>query len=185
MEKKELKRITTEIYKEYGFVKKGERYYLDLDDVVICSRFSGTAWCENSISFVFRIKKIHADDERPYTELDYFDDFDSLEYDLALNRYSKGNRRYEIRSGDYSGEDYKNLLRKLLTRYYDPFKCNALEHIKNGYLHPGYIDPYDKFVLTKEAIEKLDIPRFTSPTSEEYEQMVRQWEKEAFEEKAI
>ena len=35
MDKKELKQITTKVYEEYGFVKKGKYYYLDLKDVII------------------------------------------------------------------------------------------------------------------------------------------------------
>ena len=39
MDKKQLKQVTTKVYEEYGFVKIGKCYYLDLDDVIVCSGF--------------------------------------------------------------------------------------------------------------------------------------------------
>ena len=39
-DKKTLKQLTTKIYEEYGFIKKCKYYYLDLDDVLICSGFN-------------------------------------------------------------------------------------------------------------------------------------------------
>ena len=39
MDKKTLKQLTTKIHEEYGFVKKGKYYYLDLEDILICLGF--------------------------------------------------------------------------------------------------------------------------------------------------
>ena len=44
MDKKEFKKITTKVYENYGFMKKGKHYYLDLKDVLICSGFSNRYW---------------------------------------------------------------------------------------------------------------------------------------------
>ena len=45
MDKKKLKQCTTKIFEEYGFVKKGKYYYLNLEEVVICSGFSSISLC--------------------------------------------------------------------------------------------------------------------------------------------
>ena len=40
MDKKQLKKVTAKVYEEYGFLKNDKYYYLDSDDVLICSVFS-------------------------------------------------------------------------------------------------------------------------------------------------
>ena len=54
MDKKEFKKLTTKVYEEYGFVKKGKLYYLDLPDVLICSGFN-TINTVLFLAFTFRI----------------------------------------------------------------------------------------------------------------------------------
>ena len=179
MDKKEYKRITAKVFKEYGFVKVKSKFYLDLDEVLICTRYSGISWCRNCLSFVFRIKSLHRDSEKAHSELDYFEDFDSGEYNLAFNRYARGNPRYEIKEEAYTAKAYEAKLKGLLERYFEPFKNNALEHIKKGYLCPGYIDPYDRFVLVWQAVEYLGFPYYERPDDETYEKMLNQWKKEA------
>ena len=61
MDKKEMKKLTTQIYEEYGFVKKGKFYYLDLEDVVICSGFS-SMYGIPYLAYNFRIKAIHPEE---------------------------------------------------------------------------------------------------------------------------
>ena len=63
MDKKELKKITTAVYEEYGFIKKGKYYYLDLEDVVICSGFA-TLHGITYLAFNFSVKAVNSEEER-------------------------------------------------------------------------------------------------------------------------
>ena len=83
MDKKELKQITTKIYEEYGFCKKGKYYYLDLEDVLICSGFAsiyGTTY----LAYNFSVKAVHSEEERKPNNM--FDGYDSMELKIHFDK---------------------------------------------------------------------------------------------------
>jgi hypothetical protein len=63
MDKRQLKQVTTKVYEEYGFVKIGKCYYLDLDNVIVCSGFA-SVYDITFLMYNFSIKAIHNDEER-------------------------------------------------------------------------------------------------------------------------
>ena len=122
MDKKQLKQVTTKVYEEYGFVKVGKCYYLDLDDVIICSGFA-SVYDITFLMYNFSIKAIHNDEERKLNNM--FDGYDSCENDIEFNKYKKGIFRREIRYEEWTEEYYTKKLKKLLRYYFDPFKKNV------------------------------------------------------------
>ena len=160
MDKKELKQITTKVYEEYGFIKKGKYYYLNLETVVICSGFSimhGVTY----LAFNFSIKAIHKEEDRKINNM--FDGYDSMEVQMYFNKEADGYHKKEIRYEEWDKDYYLNKLQKLLHYYFDPYKKNAIEHIKKCYQIIGYV--HDKEIIILQNSRKLDLPKFKSPTS--------------------
>ena len=92
MNKKELKQITTKIYEEYGFVKKGKYYYLDLEDVLICSGFSSMHGI-TYLAYNFSVKAVNSEEEREPNNM--FDGYDSMEIQMYFDQDAQGyHKRY-------------------------------------------------------------------------------------------
>jgi hypothetical protein len=143
MDKKELKQITTKIYEEYGFVKKGKYYYLDLEEVIICSGFS-SIYGITYLAYNFSVKAVHSEEERQPNNM--FDGYDSFEIEMYFDRKAEGYHKKEIRYEEWDKEFYMNKLNELLCYYFDPYKKDALNHIKKchqviGFLHENDIVP--------------------------------------------
>lgn len=160
MDKKELKKITTEIYEEFGFVKKGRYYYLDLEDVLICSGFL-RAYNSIHLAYNFSIKRFH--DESEYQPNNMFDGFESIEHKIAVNMNEKGYSRYEIRAENYDSETYKMVLKEALHRCFDPFKENAMKHIERGYGEIGYLGEKQKFLIHVDKVRALGFKIYEAP----------------------
>ena len=156
MDKKQLKQVTTKVYEEYGFVKVGKYYYLDLDDIIICSGFA-SVYDITFLMYNFSIKAIHNDEERKLNNM--FDGYDSCENDIEFNKYKKGIFRREIRYEEWTEEYYTKKLKKLLRYYFDPFKKNALAHIRKSSQKPGYVNKGDLVLLSISAKEYLGIKK--------------------------
>ena len=102
MDKKTLKQLTTKIYEEYGFIKKGKYYYLDLDDVLICSGFD-SMHSVTYLSYNYSVKGAHKLEE--YKTNDMFDGFDSFQEQMYFNKDAQGYHKKEICFEEWS-EDY-------------------------------------------------------------------------------
>ena len=160
MDKKELKKITTEIYEEFGFVKKGRYYYLDLEDVLICSGFP-RAYNSIHLAYNFSIKRFH--DESEYQPNNMFDGFESCELRIKIKKDARGYERYEIIAEDYDAETYRSVLREALHSCFDPFKENAMKHIERGYSEIGYLDGNQKFVIHVDKVRALGFKIYEAP----------------------
>ena len=122
MDKKELKQITTKVYEEYGFVKKGKYYYLDLKDVIICSGFSsryGGIYLMYNIS----IKALHS-----ISEIKLDNIFDG--YDSGGNAICFEEKKYIINYLDYNCCQYEDELKKVLYKHFEPYKLDALNYLR-------------------------------------------------------
>ena len=93
MDKKELKQITTKVYEEYGFLKKGKYYYLDLEEVIICSGFSSMHGI-TYLAFNFSVKATNSEEDRKPNNM--FDGYDSMEIQMYFNRRAEGYHKKEI-----------------------------------------------------------------------------------------
>ena len=154
MDKKELRKVTKQIYEEYGFVQKGRYFYLDLEDVLICSGFS-YARGVTYLSYNFSIKAIHSIEE--FEKNNMFDGFDSYEIKIVLNPTAEGYHQHEICCDAYSANEYALKLTAVLKRTFDPYKENALDHIKRGRQEIGVIKMNDIILLKVRAKEYLEL----------------------------
>ena len=101
MDKKELKQITTKVYEEYGFVKKGKYYYLDLEEVIICSGFS-SIYGITYLAFNFSVKATNSEEDRKPNNM--FDGYDSFEIEMYFDRKAEGYHKKEIRYEEWDKE---------------------------------------------------------------------------------
>ena len=154
MDKKQLKKVTTKVYEEYGFLKNGKYYYLDLDDVLICSGFF-TIYGVTFLAYNFCVKNIHSEDERKLNNM--FDGYDSGENDIHFNKNAKGICKSEIRYEEWTEEYYADKLKELLHYYFDPFKKDAFSHIKKACKKIGYIHKNDIMIVSAKAREYIGI----------------------------
>ena len=154
MNKKELKQITTKIYEEYGFVKKGKYYYLDLEDVLICSGFA-SIYGVTYLAYNFSIKAVNSEDDRKTNNM--FDGYDSTENEIYFDRNAKGYHKQEICFEEWSEEYYSNKLRELLHYYFDPYKKDALNHIRRCYQEIGFVHKNEIILVAAKTRKFLGI----------------------------
>ena len=154
MDKKQLKQITTEIYKEYGFVKKGRYYYLDLDDVIICSGFA-YSYGVTYLAYNFSVKAVNSDSDRKPNNM--FDGYDSMEQIIYFNRNAEGYHKKEICFEVWEEDYYVSKLRELLHYYFDPYKKDALNHIRRCCQEIGVVHENDIMSIKVKTKEYLGI----------------------------
>lgn len=154
MDKKELKQITTKIYEEYGFIKKGKYYYLDLKDVVICSGFSSMHGI-TYLAFNFSVKATNNDEDRKPNNM--FDGYDSMEIQMYFDRKAEGYHKKEICYEVWNQEYYSAKLKELLHYYFDPYKKDALYHIKKCYQEIGYVHDNEIIMVQTKTRKYLGI----------------------------
>ena len=138
MDKKELKQMTTKIYEDYGFIKKGRYYYLDLNDVIICSGFC-SSYGITYLAFNFSVKAVNSEAERSSDNM--FDGYDSMEIQMYFDPDAKGYHKKEICFKSWDREYYEKKLKELLHYYFDPYKEDALNHIRRSYKKIGLVNP--------------------------------------------
>lgn len=142
MDKKEFNHIAKEVFTQYGFIKKRDKYFLILDEVTIgCQLMS---W--NTVR-----------------SFNYWISFNSL-YDASIpleKRYdnyvcikmehrpeAEGYQKAEIVYEDYDEQECRRILDYLLHAYFDPYKLNAIQFIK---------DNHQRLTLRPSAKEYLNI----------------------------
>ncbi len=153
MDKTEFKNLTTKIYEEYGFVKKGKYYYLNIKDVLICSGVLNT-YNYSFLAYNISLKAIHSDQEY---KNNMFDGFDCHAIDMYYTPNADGYLKKALYYEKYSAEEYCKRLPKILKKYFDPFKENAIEHIKKCYKTVGLVIEKDIIMLSKAAREYLEL----------------------------
>jgi hypothetical protein len=154
MEKKEFKQLTTKIYEEYGFVKKGKYYYLDLDDVLICSGFA-SVYGITYLAYNFSVKAVNPEETRELNNM--FDGYDSCEQLIYFDKNAEAIQKREICYKTWDQEYYAKKLRELLHYYFDPYKKDALDHIRKCYQIIGYVHEGEIIMLKKNTRNYLGI----------------------------
>ena len=142
MEKRFFNKLTKEIFLEYGFTKEKNNYILSLDDVTLVVRFR--SWRRvKSFDYYFYINDLY-DDSVPFEKR-----FDSLfEEHMKHTPELPGCEAHEILFEEYDEMKYRELLSTMLHRYFDPYKNNALQHLRdNDYC----------MCLTKKARQYLEL----------------------------
>lgn len=142
MEKRIFNKITKEIFLEYGFSKEKSNYILTLKDVTIVVRFRSWRGVK-SFNYYFYINKLY-DDTVPFEKR-----FDSqFETKMEHTPTLRGYHAHEILFEEYDENEYTELLKNMIHRYFDPYKNDALQYLReNGY----------RMCLTKKARQYLGL----------------------------
>ena len=154
MDKKEFKKVTKEVYEQYGFVKKGNLFYLDLDEVLLSSKIF-SIYGTYHLSYNFSIKAAHSEEE--YQHNDMFEGFDSYEIKMRYQENPNKYKGYDIPNEEISAEEYRENLLKMLPRFFDPYKENALNYIVRTYTEIGLVIAGDIVPLKIKARQYLGL----------------------------
>ena len=126
MEKKIFNKLTKEVFEEYGFKKCSNYYLLLLDDISIVVRFS--SWrCVKYFNYSFAINDLY-DESIPYNKR-----FSTIvEIKMEHTPTLPGYKAHEIVFEEYDENQYREMLTNMLHRYFDPYKNNAIQYIKEN-----------------------------------------------------
>ena len=142
MDKKIFNKITKDVFMKYGFLKEKSYYILKLEDVTLVVKFCSWRGVK-SFDYYFYINELY-DDSIPFEQKGDTLFITQMEHSLDKEGY----HRHEILYENYSEEEYTHLLDNMLHRYFDPFKDNALQFLKeNGY----------RMCLSKKAIQFIGL----------------------------
>lgn len=126
MDKKQFNKITKEIFLEYGFVKQKDNYILYLDEITIIVKFRSWRGVK-SFNYWFFLNDLYDDSVR------FEEKYDTMfEIKMEHNTELRGYHRHEILLEEWSEEEYRELLNKMLHSYFDPYKENALQFLKDN-----------------------------------------------------
>lgn len=148
MEKKIFNKITKEIFLEHGFSKEKDIYILSLNEVTIIVKLR--SWREvKSFNYWFFINELYD------SSVDFNNRFDTkIEIKMEHTPTAQGYHQHEILFEEWSPEEYKILLNNMLHSYFDPYKENALQFLReNDY----------RMVLSDKAREFLGVSQFKHP----------------------
>lgn len=126
MDKKQFNKITKEIYLQYGFIQKNGKFILQLQDVNIVVLFSSYRNVKY-FNYYFSINELHDSNvpiEKRYDTL--------VEIKMEHNQSAQGYHKHEILFEQYSEEEYKTLLSNMIHLYFDAYKENAIQYLKNN-----------------------------------------------------
>jgi hypothetical protein len=146
MDKKDFNRITKEVFVAYGFIKKRETFLLIFDEITISCRLY--TWnLVRSFNYWISVNGLY-DDSTPYEKR--YDTYIAVK--MEHSPLADGYHRSEIKYEDYAEEQYRNLLTEMLHTYFDPYKQNSMQYIK---------DNYKKLHLKPEGIAFLKLENST------------------------
>lgn len=141
MEKKEFLTLTAQLFKEYGFIKYNNQFFLDLDRIVIRVYRDGARFSpgEYTYSYNFCLKDIHED-----YKFETKDDYMNMPEDLGCYvymcvkevRFKDGHyvaHHKQFLPSDYTEEEWRRLWNEVLHKEFDPFKENFEEHIRKNF----------------------------------------------------
>ena len=126
MEKRIFNKLTKEIFLEYGFIKEKNNYILNLEDVTIVVKFCSWRGVK-SFNYYFYINELY-DESVPFEKK-----FDSvIEIKMEHTPELRGYHAHEILYEEYDEMKYKELLTTMLHRYFEPYKKNALQFLRDN-----------------------------------------------------
>ena len=149
MDKKQFNSITKEIFLEYGFKKQKDSYILYLDKITIIVKFRSWRGVK-SFNYWFFLNDLYDDsvkfEKRGDTKIAH-----KMEHSPELRGY----HRHEILYEEWAEEEYRELLNKMLHSYFDPYKDNAIQFLK---------DNERLLLLTEKARIYLGFEPYKKPT---------------------
>lgn len=142
MDKTEFNRIVKDVFTQYGFIKKRDKYFLIFDDVMIgCQLLSWNA--VRSFNYWVSVNALY-DDAVPLEKRG--DTFICIKMEHAPS--AVGYHKAEILYEEYDESECRKILNYLLHTYFDPYKQDATQYVK---------DNYQQLTLQPEAIKQLGI----------------------------
>ena len=142
MDQKTFNKLTKEVFLEYGFTKQKDNYILKLEDITIFVVFRSWRGIK-SFSYYFYLNHLHDRSSNDEIQFDLMAEI-KLEHDTSV----KGYHRHEILFEQYEEDEYKNMLRQMLRSYFDTYKANALQFLK---------DHHEEYLLSNRARIFLDV----------------------------
>ena len=127
MDKKEFNQITKDVFTKYGFIKKRERYILLLDEIIISCQL----YIWNGVrSFNYWVSVNAAyDDSVPLEKRVGSFVATKMEHTPSAVGYHKAEIVYE----EYDEAQCRRILNYLLHTYFDPYKQDATQYLKDNY----------------------------------------------------
>ena len=130
MDKKTFKKITKEIFTQYGFVTVGKQYVLELRDVAIVAELLSCRGIR-SFEYYFSIYQLYDPVYGPAVPVEKR--YDTYTYHrLYHNLLEKGEYGYGIKFEIYEEDEYRSMLTCMLHSTFDPYKENALQYLKEN-----------------------------------------------------
>lgn len=144
MDKKEFNRIVKEVFTQYGFKKKRERYFLIFDDIMIsCQLYT---WNEvRSFNYWVSVNALY-DETVPLEKRGDTFICIKMEHSPTAVGYHKAEIVYE----EYDEAECRRILDYLLHTYFDPYKENATQYVK---------DNYERLTIRPEGLKALGIEK--------------------------
>ena len=148
MDQKTFKRVSKEIFLEYGFELLGKTYVLVLEDITLAVNYR-TCRGIRSFDYYYFINALH-DETEPFERK-----YDSAaEIHMEHDPSRKGYHSYHLAFEEYAEGDYRQLLTSMLHAYFDPYKENALQYLKENALRFGLREQGQKYLGVYDEIEK-------------------------------
>jgi hypothetical protein len=142
MDKKEFNRIVKDVFTQYGFIKKREKYFLMLDEIMVgCQLLSWNM--VRSFNYWVSVNALY-DENVPLEKRGDTVICIKMEHSPAAVGYHKA----EIIYDEYDEEECRRILEYLVHTYFDPYKQDAIQYLK---------DNYQRLTLQKKAREYLGI----------------------------
>ena len=139
MEKKEFLDLTAKLFQEYGFLKFGNQYFLNLERVVIRVYRMGARFEDGAYSYQFTccFKDIH-EDYVFKTKEDYKnmpEDMGCLKYLTTSEQLTAPNgKKYNVWAfypENYTEEKWRKLFTEMMEKYILPFKYSFYKTLEN------------------------------------------------------
>ena len=127
MDKKEFNRIAKEEFAQYGFIKKREKYFLILDEITIgCQLLTWNT--VRSFNYWLSVNSLY-DGSIPLEKR--YDTYVGIKMEHSPE--AVGYHKSEIVYEDYDEHECRRILNYLLHTYFDPYKQDAIQFIKDNH----------------------------------------------------
>ena len=148
MDQKSFKKLSKEIFLDYGFVIRGKAYVMELPDITLIVNYRICRGIR-SFDYYYFINALHD------KTVSFDNRYDSaveihMEHDPTL----KGYHAYHLAFEEYTEDDYRQLLTGMLHAYFDPYRENAVQHLKENALRLGLREKGQKYLGIYEDVQK-------------------------------
>ena len=141
MEKNEFLKLTAKIFQDYGFLKFGNQFFLNLDRVVVKVYRFGARFSPGEYCYYYNLcfKDIHED-----YKFETKDDYKKMPEDLGVLNYIKTReilvapngtpyKKWAFYPTEYTEESWTKLWSEALHKEFDPFKTDFENYVKNEF----------------------------------------------------